>query len=124
MVAYPMSYPDRLPCAAAEAGDADSSSQNITQAYCFSIDIVADPGTMVRVLEQFAKRGLVPARWHSDAVEVDGMQIDIQVVGLSDALGRDIARCLRSIVGVHSVLTARRAASGKQGALTSSHAGL
>jgi hypothetical protein len=52
------------------------------------------------------------------------MQIDIQVIGLSDALGRDIARCLGSIVGVHGVLTARRSVSGKQRALTGSYAGL
>jgi len=118
MVACPMSYPDRLLFSAAEARETDSASQTTTQAYCFSIDLVPDPGTVVRVLEQFAKRGLVPGRWHSDVVELDAMQIDIQVIGLSDALGWDIARCLRSIVGVQDVLTARRAVGGKQRALT------
>jgi hypothetical protein len=38
------------------------------------------------------------------------MQIDIQIVGLSATLGQDIARCLRSIVGVHGVLTTSKAA--------------
>jgi hypothetical protein len=105
-----MSYPDRLPSSAAEARESGLTTQSTTQVYCFSIDVVSDPGTMLRVLEQFAKRGLVPVRWHSDLVERDTMQIDIQVVGLSNALGLDIARCLRSIVGVNDVLTARRAA--------------
>jgi acetolactate synthase regulatory subunit len=119
-----MSCSDRLLSSSAEACEADSVGQTATQTYCFSIDIVPDPGTLVRVLDQFAKRGLVPTRWHSDVVEVDTMQIDIQVIGLSDALGRDIARCLGSIVGVHGVLTARRSVSGKQRALTGSYAGL
>jgi hypothetical protein len=64
---------------------------------------------MARVLEQFAKRGLIPTRWHSDVIESDVMQIDIQIVELPPALGEDIARCLRSIVGVHGVLTASKA---------------
>jgi hypothetical protein len=38
------------------------------------------------------------------------MQIDIQIVGLPSALGQDIARCLRSVVGVHGVLTAGKTA--------------
>jgi len=71
--------------------------------------MVPDPGTMARVLEQFVKRGLVPTRWHSDVIESDAMRIDIQMVGLTEALGQAIARCLRSIVGVESVLTAGKA---------------
>jgi hypothetical protein len=65
---------------------------------------------MARVLEQFAKRGLTPCRWHSDVIDSEAMQIDIQIVGLSATLGQDIARYLRSIVGVHGVLTTSKAA--------------
>ena len=65
---------------------------------------------MARVLEQFAKRGLIPTRWHSDVLESDVMQIDIQIVEVPPALGEEIARCLRSIVGVHGVLTTSKAA--------------
>ena len=32
---------------------------------CFSVHAHADPGVMPRVLELFAKRGLVPSAWHS-----------------------------------------------------------
>lgn len=72
--------------------------------------MVPDPGTMARVLEEFVKRGLVPTRWHSDVIESDALQIDIQMVGLVEVLGQAIARCIRSIVGVESVLTAGKAA--------------
>ena len=37
------------------------------QTACFSVIATAVPGTMPRVLEIFAKRGLVPARWPSAA---------------------------------------------------------
>jgi acetolactate synthase small subunit len=100
-----MSRPDRLPSDVAASCEAGSAHQSIASVFCFSIDVAPEPGAMARVLEQFAKRGLVPTRWHSDVIESDAMQIDIQIVGLSATLGQDIARCLGSIVGVHSVLT-------------------
>ncbi len=109
-----MFRPDRLPSSAAVACETGSANQSIAPVFCFSIDVVPDPGTMARVLEQFAKRGLVPTRWHSDVIESDAMQIDIQMVGLAEALGQAIARCLRSIVGVQSVLTAGKAAHAER----------
>jgi hypothetical protein len=105
-VVRPMFHSDRLSSSTAVTCEARSSVQSIASVFCFSIDVVPDPGAMARVLEQFAKRGLIPTRWHSDVIDSDAIQIDIQVVGLSAALGQDIARCLQSIVGVHSVLTA------------------
>ncbi len=33
---------------------------------CFAVHARAEPGVMPRVLEQFAKRGLIPSNWHSD----------------------------------------------------------
>ena len=105
-----MFRPDRLPSGVAASCEAGSAHQSIAPVFCFSIDVVPDPGAMARVLEQFAKRGLVPTRWHSDVIEPDTMRIDIQIVGLSATLGQDIARCLGSIVGVHGVLTAGKTA--------------
>lgn len=64
---------------------------------------------MARILEQFAKRGLMPTRWFSDIDSDTGLlQTDIQLAGLSSALGEDIGRCLRAIVGVDQVLTATK----------------
>ncbi len=88
--------------------------------FCFSIHAQADPGVMPRVLEYFAKRNLVPVRWHSDVLGGRELAIDVQVEGVSIELGNYIARCLRQIPGVSTVLTAeKRAVSGREpGALS------
>jgi len=52
----------------------------------FSIRALAEPGVMPRVLELFAKRGLVPQRWNSVVSEA-GLGIDVQMTGLD----RDMA---------------------------------
>ena len=77
---------------------------------CFSVQARRDPQIMPRVLELFAKRGLVPDAWHS-TVAPDlhhDLHIDIQVNGLSPALFTYIAECLRRIVGVKAVLTTEK----------------
>ena len=78
--------------------------------YCYSIVASAEPGIMPRVLELFAKRNLVPQRWHSDRVGTDDeeLAIDVQVVGVTPELGDYIARCLRQIWGVQTVLTSQK----------------
>jgi hypothetical protein len=79
--------------------------------HCFAVHAAADPGVMPRVMELFAKRNLVPSRWHSDLVSFPGgtradeLVIDIQVAGLTLDESDYIARCLRQQVYVHGVLT-------------------
>lgn len=87
------------------------------ETHCFAIRAEATPGMMPRVLELFAKRNLVPSRWHSDVIVAsprDGggthLQIDLQMVGIEAELAAYIARCLRQIYGVESVLTSTKAA--------------
>ncbi len=81
---------------------------------CFSIHAEADPGVMPRVLELFAKRGLVPRRWVSDVTGPGGghggreLSIDVQVAGLAPETQAYIARCLRQVWGVGTVLTSVR----------------
>jgi hypothetical protein len=70
----------------------------------FSVQARAEPGVMPRVLELFAKRGLVPELWHS-AVARKRLTIDIEVGGLGEA-SEYVANCLRQITGVELVLTA------------------
>jgi hypothetical protein len=70
----------------------------------FSLQACAEPGVMPRVLELFAKRGLVPALWHS-AVVRKRLTIDIEVAGLGDTADY-VANCLRQITGVDVVVTA------------------
>ncbi len=78
---------------------------------CFAIHAQAAPGVMPRVLELFAKRNLVPSRWHSDRVGPGGRElaIDLQVEDLTPELTDYIARCLRQLHDVEAVLTSEKA---------------
>lgn len=79
---------------------------------CFSIQAEADPGVMPRILELFAKRGLIPSRWHSDleseASPWAGLTIDLQVIGLSHQQVNHVAASLRGMISVKSVLTSEK----------------
>src|SRR5229473_85170 len=90
---------------------ATAADDHLPLTACFSVHAHAEPGVMPRVLELFAKRGLVPQRWHSAAAG-PALTIDVQIGGL----GRDtvdyIAHCMRQIVGVEAVLTVERRATG------------
>ena len=70
----------------------------------FSIRALAEPGVMPRVLELFAKRGLVPQRWNSVVSEA-GLGIDVQMTGLDRDMADYIARFMRQIPGVETVFT-------------------
>src|SRR5258708_9897469 len=70
---------------------------------CFSIHAEAEPGVMPRVLELFAKRGMVPTSWHS-RVTTGELTIDVQMRGLDGATAAYIAACLRQVISVTAVL--------------------
>lgn len=89
-----------LSLAAAAVADRNSFRPVVS----FSLQARAEPGVMPRVVELFAKRGLVPHKWHSTASETD-LTIDVQIGGLDRDLADYIARCMRQIVGVDTVLT-------------------
>ena len=76
---------------------------------CFSIQAEADPGVMLRVLELFAKRGLVPSHWHGDLEDeeslVPGLTMELQVAGLTRQQIGHVTECLREMVSIKSVLT-------------------
>lgn len=74
--------------------------------HCFCVVGRAEPSLMPRVVELFAKRGLVPARWHStlDGPRRDSLVIDLQVEGLEGAAAGLIAECLRQVVSVETVM--------------------
>ena len=81
----------------------------------FSVHAHAEPGVMPRVLELFAKRGLVPSAWHSTVCGTDQAEltIDIQMRGLGRDLMDYIAACLRQLAYVEVVLTSeKRSAAG------------
>lgn len=79
---------------------------------CFAVHARAEPGVMPRVLEQFAKRGLIPSTWHSAVWERPGeppeMQIDLQMRGLERDLAEQIAAALRQVWAVEAVLTSEK----------------
>ena len=78
---------------------------------CFTVQARAEPGVMPRVIELFAKRGLVPQKWHSTAAQ-SLLTIDVQIAGLERDLADYIARCMRQVAGVDTVLTAETHLSG------------
>ncbi|MGF1594090.1 MAG: hypothetical protein ACFCUW_12460 [Kiloniellaceae bacterium] len=94
----------------ARSSDAAAPTPGAAIVYCFSILAEAEPGVMPRVLQLFAKRGLVPTRWHSDVTDKDSreLSIDVQVNGLDIATGDYIASCLRQVFQVEAVLTSQK----------------
>ncbi|WP_246148239.1 hypothetical protein [Skermanella pratensis] len=91
------------PSAETRLYDADTTA-------CFSVQASADPGVMPRVLELFAKRGLVPTSWHSrvGGVRDDELIIDLQMHGMVRSEAEYVAACLRQIPDVDTVLTSER----------------
>lgn len=77
---------------------------------CFSVTAAHEPSVLSRILELFAKRGLVPTRMHSDVVAVGEapLSVDIQVRNMDPDLAAYIARCMRQIAYVDCVLTSER----------------
>ncbi|HKM69069.1 MAG TPA: hypothetical protein VJX94_03125 [Stellaceae bacterium] len=77
---------------------------------CFSVHARAEPGVMPRVLELFAKRGLVPSFWQSSTSGADGtrLKIDIQMCGLASETVDYMAACLRQITLVEVVATSQK----------------
>ncbi|MEM7169870.1 MAG: hypothetical protein AAF530_06845 [Pseudomonadota bacterium] len=75
--------------------------------FCFSVQAEADPGVMPRVLAVFAKRNLVPHRWHSQVTGplARDLSIDIQVIGLATDRVAYVADCLRQLHYVDCVFT-------------------
>ena len=70
----------------------------------FSIRALAEPGVMPRLVELFAKRGLIPQRWTSTVSE-QALSVDVEMTGLDREMADYIARCMRLIHGVETVLT-------------------
>lgn len=77
----------------------------------FSVNALAEPGVMPRVLELFAKRGLVPSGWRSALSGADqaGLAIEIEMQGLGRETADYIALCLQQIACVETVSTSCRA---------------
>ena len=77
---------------------------------CFHLLASVEPGVLPRVLQLFAKRGLVPSRWHSSIAgpRHDELHIDLEVEALADDLAERIAASMRQITQVSLVLTSQK----------------
>ncbi|MFQ5972931.1 MAG: hypothetical protein ACE5Q3_11410 [Alphaproteobacteria bacterium] len=77
---------------------------------CLSIVARAEPGLLPRVLELFAKRGLLPSRLHSTIGGRDGLELSIyiEIAGIHEDLAARIAWAIRQIVGVELVLASAK----------------
>jgi acetolactate synthase small subunit len=86
---------------------ASAAETSFLDAAYFSVHARAEPGVMPRVLELFAKRGLVPSGWHSSVSGADQakLTIEIEMYGLGRDITDYIAACLRQIASVEAVLT-------------------
>lgn len=76
---------------------------------CFSVQADADPNLLSRLLEPFAKRGLVLSRVHADTDGTDRLTVDIQVTDMDLGLAGQIGSTLREIIGVEAVLVSEKA---------------
>jgi acetolactate synthase regulatory subunit len=83
------------------------ADDNAPTTACFFVHARAEADVMPRVLQLFAKRGLVPTAWRSTTSGPDHLllTIDIRMRGLGSEATDYIAACLRQIVNVEAVLT-------------------
>ncbi len=76
---------------------------------CFGIVSEPDPGALPRLLEPFAKRGLVPVSVNVRLLEAEEQLVtDIQVRSLTRDESDYVARVLRTIPVVRQVVTTER----------------
>ena len=87
-----------------------SSSRHRHPIHCFAVTAAAEPGAMSRVLEVFAKRGLIPSQLHSTLAgrAGDELAIDVQIADLDAALAARLAESLRQVVVVRAVLVSEK----------------
>lgn len=77
---------------------------------CFSVIAETDPSALPRVLEVFAKLTLIPSQCHASRVGSCGQElhIDLQFAHMNMATAEHLARSLRAIFLVNSVLTSEK----------------
>ena len=81
-----------------------------TPTVCFAIQASAEPSVLPRLVELFAKRGLLPTALHSRCHEtLDGpVNIDIEMTGLDRSLANYLQRSMRQVIGVDVVLISEK----------------
>lgn len=90
---------------------ANAAAEPAPTTACFAVRANAEPGVMPRVLELFAKRNLVPTRFHSVVEANDSLVIDIQMEKMSARDREYLAACMRQLYDVAAVLTSEKASA-------------
>lgn len=90
----------------AEAAGARTPARNAVEAIYF-VTAQADPSLTPRLVEPFAKMGLVPARVHISTEDGAGEEVsaDLRVSGVTPTDAHLIDKALRRVVGVRQVIT-------------------
>ena len=73
---------------------------------CLSLRAGAEVGVLARVVQQLARRSLLPIRLHCTESGAH-LLMDLQIAGLGEGEGELLAESLRQLVGIEEVLTAR-----------------
>jgi acetolactate synthase small subunit len=84
-----------------------SAQETESTTACFTVTARAAPGVLPRVLEYFAKRGLVPDHFDARRNGVH-LTIDIQMRDMEQDLAHYIGRCLNEIIEVERVLVSEK----------------
>jgi acetolactate synthase small subunit len=76
---------------------------------CISVVVLPDPGALARVVEPFAKLGVVPLSVNSRLfADVGQLAIDIQIAGMGEEQGLRIARQIESFPITLQVVTGQK----------------
>jgi hypothetical protein len=74
--------------------------------FCLSLHSLPEIGVIARVVQQLARRDLLPLSWHV----TDGgshLLMDLQIAGLASREGELLVEAMRRIIGIEEVLIAR-----------------
>jgi len=77
---------------------------------CFSVHAAADPSVMPRILQVFAKRGLLPSQCHGTVCgpREEELQVDLQLKDTDRDTAWRLAVDLRALIAVECVLTSEK----------------
>ena len=73
---------------------------------CLSLRATAEIGVLARVIQQLARRSLMPSRMHCTETG-EQFLLDLQIAGVGEREGVILAESLRQVVGIDEVLTSR-----------------
>lgn len=92
---------------AVPAGEAAGAAPTVTVCKAlYHVSAVSDPGALARILQPFAKLGLMPQRVHASSEDGDGSEqsVDVRVSGLAQREARIVEKSLRGTIGVRHVV--------------------